>query len=82
MPGAPIKLAEVQTRDGLEHEPREVIVGQPIPDIRRHQKRLIPVTTNEILSHAYMVINRPDDTVITRQPPTKRAVLRASGSSA
>jgi hypothetical protein len=34
----------------------------------RHQKRLITITTNEVLSHTGMVLNRRDDTVITRQP--------------
>ena len=64
----PIKLAQVHPRDRVQHEPSEMTLRQPIPNVGRHQERLITVTTNEILSHPGMVLNAPDDTVITRQP--------------
>jgi hypothetical protein len=53
-----------------------MILRQPIPDIRRHQERLITITTDKGLSHPGIVQNRPDDTVITRQP---RGVAVVSG---
>ncbi len=49
---------------------------QPIPHIGRHQKRLITVTANEVLSHEQMVLNPPDGTVITRQPRDSEIVRR------
>ena len=63
-----IERAQIHARDRVQHEPREVPLRQPIPHIRRQQKRLIPITTNEVLSHPGMVLNPPDDTVITRHP--------------
>jgi hypothetical protein len=44
-----------------------VIIGHPIHQIRRHQHRLPTVTSNEVLRHPGMVLNRPDDP-FTRQP--------------
>ena len=72
-----IKLAQVHPRDRVQHEPSEMTLRQPIPHVGRHQERLITVTTNEILSHPGMVLNAPDDTVITRQPRDEWLVSRA-----
>jgi hypothetical protein len=66
-----IELGQVHTRDRVEHEPREMTLRQPIPHVGRHQERLITVTTNEVQSHPGMVLNPPDDTVITRHPLAK-----------
>ena len=40
----PIKPTEVQARDSVQDKPRQMILRQPIPDIRRHQERLITIT--------------------------------------
>jgi hypothetical protein len=41
-----------------------VIIRHPIHQIRRHQHRLFPVTSNEVLSHPGIFITRPDDTTL------------------
>ena len=66
----PIKLAQIHPRNGVQNEPRQVPVWQPIPHIRRKQDRLITVSPDEVQSHPRMVLtlNPPDDTVITRHP--------------
>jgi hypothetical protein len=38
-----IKPVEVHLADGVDHEPREVILRQPIPNIRRHQEVLLAI---------------------------------------
>jgi len=37
--------------DRVDHEPRQMILRQPIPQRRRQQKRLLTMTINEVLSH-------------------------------
>jgi hypothetical protein len=46
-----IKRVEVHRLDSLEHEPREVVFGQPLAHVRRHQKRLLAITRDEALRH-------------------------------
>ena len=53
-------------------------VRQPIPHIGREQERLITITTNEVLSHPRMVLNPPDDTIITRHPLANSIVSQAT----
>jgi hypothetical protein len=60
-----------QTGPCRRPRPRRTTRGAPQaanPHIWRQQERLIPVTANEVLSHPGMVLNCPEDTVITRQP--------------
>ena len=71
-----IEPTQIHPHDRVQHKPSEVTLRQPIPHIRRHQKRLITITTNEILSHPQMVLNPPDDTVITRHPLAQALVRR------
>ena len=42
---------EIEPSDGLKHEPREMILRQPIPQRRRQQKGLLTNTINEVLGH-------------------------------
>src|SRR5208283_4006810 len=49
-----------------------MISGHPLQQRRRHQERLLSVHGNEVLGHGGIVLNPPDDTPFTRQPPWKR----------
>jgi hypothetical protein len=64
----PIELAQIHARDSVEYKPREMPLRQRIPNVGRQQERLITITPNEVLSHPGIVLNPPDDTVITRHP--------------
>ena len=57
-----IKRVDVHHRHRVDDKPRQVIIRQPIADIRRHQKRLITITRDEVLSHGAIVLNPPDST--------------------
>src|SRR5664280_482178 len=37
---------------GRSHEPRKVVLGQPLTQRRRHQQQLLTITLDEVLSHA------------------------------
>jgi hypothetical protein len=63
----PIERREINLLYRLDHEPRQMILRQPLPQRRRHQKRLLTTTFNEILSHP----------AIPQHPPDAKA-LRAS----
>src|SRR5215207_2307568 len=47
--------------DRLNNEPRQMILGQPLPQARRKQQLLITITRNEVLAHAEIVQTRPDN---------------------
>ena len=72
-----IERVEIDHRDRVDDEPRQVIVRQPIPHIGRHQERLTAITSDEVLSHPVIVLNPPDSTRFTRQPRVV-ATLRAT----
>ena len=66
-----IEAVEVHLADSVHNEPREVACWQPLPDIRRHQKRLLAITRDKALAHHRTVLNPPDDTptYATASPP-------------
>jgi hypothetical protein len=43
--------AQIQPLDDIEHKPRQMIPRQPIPDARRQQEILVPITRQEVLRH-------------------------------
>ena len=55
-----IERLQIDLRHGIDHEPRQMIRRQPIPDIRRQQKPLLPTTLNEVLRHTGIVLTAPD----------------------
>ena len=55
-----IKRRQVHLGDGLDHEPRQVIVREPITHVRREQKPLLTSALNEVLSHTGMIFGEPD----------------------
>src|SRR5262249_7930827 len=57
--------------DRVDHEPRQMIRRNPIPDIRRQQKPLLTTPLNEVLRHTGIVITAPDRTPFVKQPRLK-----------
>jgi hypothetical protein len=55
-----IERVQVHLLDRLKHPPHQVILRHPVPQRRRHQTRLLPITFDEVLSHTGMVLNPPD----------------------
>jgi hypothetical protein len=78
-----IERRQIQPLDTLDHEPRQMILRQPIPQRRRHQKRLLTIKTNEILRHPRIQLNEPDRTPLRdrltnkQQPDEERRVPAA-----
>jgi hypothetical protein len=61
---------DIHLLNSRQNEPREMIRRQPLPQVRRKQQLLIPVTSNEVLGHTSIVLNPPDSTPFTQQPPS------------
>jgi hypothetical protein len=57
-----IEALEVHLLDRRHHEPRQMVLRQPLANIRRHQERLLAITRDEALAHREMVLNPPDST--------------------
>src|SRR5829696_7869570 len=57
-----VEPVEVHLADGVDDKPRKMALRQPLPHIRRHQKRLLAITRDKALAHPQMVLNPPDDT--------------------
>jgi hypothetical protein len=51
---------QIELRDGVDHEPREVALREPVAQARRQQQLLIAITRDEVLRHAQIVLTRPD----------------------
>ena len=62
LPIGGIERVQIHLLDSVDHEPREVLIRQPLPDVRRHQKRLLSITRDKALAHHGMVLNPPDGT--------------------
>ena len=62
---------EVELRHRVDHEPGEVVVVEPVAQVRRQEHRLVAVAAEEVLGHAWMVQNRPDSRGFMRQPRVK-----------
>src|SRR5215207_9366285 len=55
-----IERRQVHLADGVEHEPREVALGQPLAQARRQQQLLLAITRDEVLRHHRMVLTTAD----------------------
>lgn len=55
-----VERSEVHLLDRRQHEPREVILRQPIPHARRQQQLLITITRQEVLRRPAIVPSPPD----------------------
>ena len=52
---------EVELLDRVDHEPGEVVVCEPVAEVRRQKHRLVAVAGEEVLSHAWIVHGVPDE---------------------
>jgi hypothetical protein len=55
-----IELAQIERRDRVDDEPREMPFRQPLVKARRQQQFLIAITRDEVLRHPGMVLTAPD----------------------
>ena len=51
---------EIQRINRVQHEPGEVVLRQSVPQARRQQQLLLPITRNEVLRHPEIVLT-PDE---------------------
>ena len=59
---------QVHLRDHIQQTPRQMPFREPLPQRRRHQERLIPINSNEVLGHARNRVQPPGQTFM-KQPP-------------
>src|ERR1700677_315495 len=50
---ARVKRCEVDVLDRIDHEPRQMVLRQPLAQRERHQQQLLTITLDEVLSHAH-----------------------------
>ncbi|MFC7535705.1 hypothetical protein ACFQV6_44230, partial [Actinoplanes sp. GCM10030250] len=56
-PGPGMKRGGVELADSLDHEPDQMILGQPVRHRRRQQKRLVTIDRPIPLRHPPMISN-------------------------
>src|SRR5207302_5258705 len=54
---ARVERREVDVPDRVDHEPRQMVLRQPLAQRGRHQQQLLTVTLDEVLSHAQKCLN-------------------------
>jgi hypothetical protein len=64
-----VERRQIDLADRVEHEPREVVIRQPLTQTRRQQQLLLAITPDEVPRHHQMVLNPPDATGFVRHPP-------------
>ena len=57
-----IKRRQIHLLNRPQHEPRQMVLRQPIPWVRRHQERLLTIARQEVHSHAPKCLNPPGRT--------------------
>jgi len=57
-----VKRPQIHLLDRIQHEPRKVVLRQPLTEIWWHQERLITVAGDESQAHAGTVLTAPDGT--------------------
>ena len=72
------KRRQVHLGDRVEHEPREMLLGQPLTQARRQQQLLLAITRDEVLRHHRIVLNPPDATPVYATP-SARSDSRSAG---
>lgn len=56
-----IERIKIQLTHRCDHEPRQMVLRQPVPQRRRQQKRLLTITIPKVLTHPDIQLNPPDD---------------------
>jgi hypothetical protein len=47
-----IERGQIELGDRLDHEPRQVALGQPLANVRRQQQLLLAIAPHKVLRHA------------------------------
>ena len=55
-----VERLEVELPHRVDHEPGEVVVVEPVAQVRRQEHRLVAVAGEEVLGHARMLAVQPD----------------------
>ncbi len=55
-----VERAQIELRDGVDDEPGEMPLGQPLTQARRQQQLLLTITTEEVLRHPGIVLAAAD----------------------
>jgi hypothetical protein len=63
-PVASVDRTEVHLGDGIEDEPGEIVIGQPIADRDRHQVLLVPLDRPEVVAHHCPPLPAPDPRIV------------------
>jgi hypothetical protein len=71
-----IKRRQIQPLHRRQHKPREMVFGQPLPQIRRHQQHLLAINRQKVHGHAQNRPQPPGRTPFMRQPPSEAAAAR------
>jgi hypothetical protein len=71
-----VERGEIEFVDDLQHEPRQVIVGQPLPQAGWQQQCLIAITRQEVPRHAAIVVTAPDNNRRWGPIPRARPAIR------
>ena len=76
------KRRQIELADRVDHESREVVLGQPLPQAGRQQQDLLAITRQEVLRHPAIVLNDPDETPIRRPTASPNAPTQPSAPAA
>ena len=79
---ARIERGQIHLLNSVEHEPRQVLLRQPLPQARRQQQLLLTITRDEVLRHRRIVLNPPDATPVCATPSAKAALFAPARRSA
>ena len=77
-----VERLQIQRRDGVDDEPREMTLGQPLAQARRQQQLLITITREEVLRHPGMVLTRIVHEAVAAPSGRGRGTVRLSSDSA
>lgn len=76
VPVGAIELAQIDLRDHIDHQPREVILIQPLAQARRQQQLLLAIASQEVLLHAQSLLTTPDTTKPAEAGFARQAQMR------
>jgi quercetin dioxygenase-like cupin family protein len=68
---------EIHRVDGTKHEPRQVILRQPLAQARRQQQLLLAIARDEVLRHPEMLLTTSDGPLV-QQPPREAVAVGAA----
>ena len=69
-----VEGVEIHLFDGVDDEPREMVLGQPLAQRGRHQKDLLTIASDEVVGHGEIVFASADGAGFVRQPRVEASV--------